>query len=61
MNKKIQADREDTSIATELFEAEVAAADQEDIMAGLADSDTLADVPVANNTVQQGPPPETAG
>ena len=41
-------------------EAEDAAADQEDIMAGTTDPDILSDVPVADITEQQDPLPEAA-
>ena len=51
----LQADIEDTKIDTELFEADVVAADQENIMAGIADPDILSDVPVANITCQHDP------
>ena len=53
----LQADREDTNIDTELFEADVVVADQEDIMAGIADPDILSDAPIANITGQHDPLP----
>ena len=53
----LQADREDTNINTELFKADVVAADQEDIMAGIAGPVILSDVPIANITGQHDPLP----
>ena len=51
----LQADREDTNIDTELFKADVVVADQENIMAGIADPDILSDAPIANITGQHDP------